>query len=117
MMFIDWNIFTSEFALAPCPENKAIMALTQLEPNQYFQGRCNVEVDTNKFRDLVDMSGYTDPIAIILKFYRDLDATIQDRIAKSGTDRPCNNDFDGWFKAPHQLDLNCLANKAFYYAL
>jgi hypothetical protein len=40
----------------------------------------------------------------------------QDRIMESGTDRPQDRDFDGWFKVAHHLDLNCLANEAFYYA-
>jgi hypothetical protein len=47
------------------------------------------------------MSGYTDPIAIVLKFWRGLNATTQDRIAKSETDRPQDNNFNSWFKATH----------------
>jgi hypothetical protein len=34
------------------------------------------------------MSSYTDPIAIVLKFRRGLNAMMQDNIAESGTDRP-----------------------------
>jgi hypothetical protein len=70
-----------EFASAFCPENEAAMALMWLESNHYFQGRCNVEVYIDKFRDLINMSGYMDPIAIVLKFHRGLNATTQDRIA------------------------------------
>jgi hypothetical protein len=40
----------------------------------------------------------------------------QDRIAESGMDRPGDMDFNGWFKAARRLDLNCLANEAFYLA-
>jgi hypothetical protein len=40
----------------------------------------------------------------------------QDRIAKSGMDRPQDTDFNGWFKAAPCLDLNCLTNEAFHYA-
>jgi hypothetical protein len=50
-----------------CPENKAT---SMLESNWCFQGKQNTEVYTNKFKDLIDLSGYTDPIAIILKFHR-----------------------------------------------
>jgi hypothetical protein len=70
----------------------------------------------DEFKDLVDLSGYTDPIAIMLKFRCSLNPTTQDRIAESGTDRPQDRDFDGWFKAARRLDLNRLANEAFYYA-
>jgi hypothetical protein len=42
----------------------------------------------NEFKDLVDMSGYTDPIAIVLKFHQGLNVMMQDKIAESGTDQP-----------------------------
>jgi hypothetical protein len=60
----------------------------------------------NEFKDLVNLSGYTDPIAIMLKFRQGLNSMTQDRIAESGTDRPSDIDFNGWFKAARRLDLN-----------
>jgi hypothetical protein len=51
-----------------CPENEATTALMRLESNRYYQGKWNVEAYIDKFKDLVDLSGYTDPIAIVLKF-------------------------------------------------
>jgi hypothetical protein len=42
----------------------------------------------HKFKDLVNMSGYIDPIAIVLEFHRGLNVMAQDKIAESGTDRP-----------------------------
>jgi hypothetical protein len=55
----------------------------------------------DEFKDPVNMSGYIDPIAIaiILKFCRGLNVMIQDRITKSGTDRPEDNNHNSWFKA------------------
>jgi hypothetical protein len=88
--------------------------LTGVQP--VLPGQHNVKVYINEFKDLINMSGYTDPIAIVLKFCRGLNAMTQDTIAESGTDRPCDNDFNSWFKAAHQLDLNHLANEAFHYA-
>jgi hypothetical protein len=79
--------------------------------------RCPLtEAYIDEFKDLVDLSGYTDPVAIVLKFCKGLNLMIQDRIAKSGTDRPQDTDFNGWFKAAQCLDLNHLANEAFHYA-
>jgi hypothetical protein len=101
MMFIDWNTFTSEFALVFFPENKAMMALMRLKSDQCFQDRYNIKVYIDKFKDLVDISGYMELIAMILKFCRGLNAMTLDRITKSGTDRPGDNDFNGWFKAAH----------------
>jgi hypothetical protein len=38
------------------------------------------------------MSGYTDAITIVLKFHRGLNVMTQDKITKSGTNRPQDND-------------------------
>jgi hypothetical protein len=77
------------------------IALMRLESEQYFQGRYNVRACVGEFKDLVNMSRYTDPITIVLKFCTGLNVITQDKIAKSGTDRPGDNDYDGWFKATH----------------
>jgi hypothetical protein len=98
MTFIDWNEFTVEILSMFCPENELMTALMRLELEHYFQGRQNVNMYIDKFKDLVDMSGYTDPIAIILKFCRGLNGMTQDWIAESGTDKPCNSDIDSWLK-------------------
>jgi hypothetical protein len=88
MCFASWDEFREEFTAAFCPENEATTALMRLELDRYFQGKQNVEAYIDEFKDLVDLSGYTDPIAIVLKFRRGLNPTTQDRIAESGTDRP-----------------------------
>jgi hypothetical protein len=70
MCFASWDEFRDEFTAAFCPENKATTALMRLESDQYFQAKRNVEAYIDEFKDLVDLSGYTDPIAIVLKFRR-----------------------------------------------
>jgi hypothetical protein len=99
MCFASWSDFTEEFASMFCLENEATTVLMRLKSNRYYQGKQSVEAYINKFKNLIDLSGYTDPIAIVLKFRRGLNSTTQDRIAKSGTDRPGDTDFNGWFKA------------------
>jgi hypothetical protein len=42
------------------------MALMRLESDRYFQAKQNVEAYIDEFKDLVDLSGYTDPITIVL---------------------------------------------------
>jgi hypothetical protein len=86
MAFADWTDFTSGFMSTFCPKNKATSALMRLESDRYFQGQRTIEVYINEFKDLVDMSGYTDLIALVLKFCRGLNAMMQDKIAESGTD-------------------------------
>jgi hypothetical protein len=68
MAFADWTDFTSEFRSTFCPENEATSTLIRLESDRYFQGQRNVEAYIDKFRDLINMSGYTNPIAIVSKF-------------------------------------------------
>jgi hypothetical protein len=105
MCFASWREFTEEFASTFCPENEATTALMQLESDWYFQAKRNVEAYIDEFKDLIDLSGYTDPIAIVLKFHQGLNPTTQDRITESGTDRPSDMDFDGWFKARKKRQL------------
>jgi hypothetical protein len=115
MVFTSWTEFTDEFESIFCPENEATTALMTLESDRYFQGKRNVDAYTDGFRELVALSGYTDPIAIVLKFRRGLQPSTQDKIAESGTDRPKDNDLQGWFQAARRFDLNRLANEAFRY--
>jgi hypothetical protein len=99
MCFTSWHNFTEEFMVTFFPENEVTTALMRLESDRYYQGKWNVEAYIHKFKDLVDLSRYTDPIVIILKFCRGLNSTTQDHIAESGTDRLGDTDFNGWFKA------------------
>jgi hypothetical protein len=94
MCFASWHDFTEEFVATFCPENKATTALMRLESDRYYQGKQNVEVYIDEFKDLVDLSGYMDPIAIVLKFHRGLSLMTQDRIAESSMDRPGDTDFN-----------------------
>jgi hypothetical protein len=116
MCFASWREFTEGFASMFCPENEATTALMRLESDQYFQAKQNVEAYIDEFKDLVDLSGYTDPIAIVLKSHRGLNPMTQDRIAESSMDRLSDMDFNGWFKVAQRLDLNRLVNEAFYLA-
>jgi hypothetical protein len=105
MCFALWSNITEKFVAMSCPENEETMALMRLESNHYYQGKWNMEAYIDEFKDLIDLSRYTDPITIVLKFHRGLNSTTQDHIAKSGTDRPGDMDFNGWFKATRCLDL------------
>jgi hypothetical protein len=99
MCFASWHDFTEEFVVTFCPENEANMALMRLKSDRYFQAKQNVEAYIDEFKDLVNLSSYTDPIAIVLKFHCGLNPTTQDRITESGMDRPRDTDFNDWLKA------------------
>jgi hypothetical protein len=68
MCFASWSDFTEEFTSAFCPENAATTVLTQLESDSYFQGKQNIKAYIDEFKDLINLSSYTDPIAIVIKF-------------------------------------------------
>ena len=44
------------------------MALTKLETPSYFQGHCTVNKYINDFHNLIDHAGYTEGLAIVIKF-------------------------------------------------
>ena len=70
-----------------CPANEASLAIMRLESQKYYQGTRDVDSYIDEFETLVEVSGYTDPIAIVLKFRRGLNPLIQNRIAESGRRR------------------------------
>jgi hypothetical protein len=69
----------SEFTSTFYPENEVIVALMQLESDYYFQGRHNIDTYINEFKDLINMSSYTDPIIIVLKLHKGLNVMTQDK--------------------------------------
>jgi hypothetical protein len=111
-----WSIFRAVFVENFCPENEATTSLMRLESDRYFQGRKTVEEYIDEFETLVDLSGYTEALVIVLKFRRGLAPNIQDKIAELGKDRPADDDPEGWYAAARRYDQNRLANEAFHAA-
>ena len=111
--FPTWATFQSAFTAAFCSENEATHALMRLEGSRYYQGRRTVEEYIDEFEELVDQAGYTDDLAIVMKFRRGLDEAIQNKIAEAGFGRPEDDQPEAWYAAARRLDLNRLANEAF----
>jgi Retrotransposon gag protein/Zinc knuckle len=112
--YASWNAFRTVFVETFCPENEATHAILRLESEKYFQGKRTVDEYVDEFEDLIDLSGYTDEIAIVIKFRRGLNPAIQDKIAESGADRPGDTDAEAWYKMARRYDQNRLANEAFH---
>jgi hypothetical protein len=108
-----WLDFREAFVKTFCPENEATTALMTLESERYYQGKRSVDAYADEFEDLINLAGYTDDLAIVIKFRRGLNPTIQNKIAETGADRPKDNDPSGWYQAARHLDQNRLANEAF----
>ena len=114
--FPDFDDFRMQFVKDFCPENESVTALMRLESARYFQGRRTVDAYIDEFVDLIELSGYTDPIAIVIKFRRGLSPAIQGKIAESGRDQPDDDHMEGWYRAARWFDLNRIANEAFHWS-
>ena len=66
--FADYQEFHQQLELEFCEEDKTTHALMRLKSNQYHQGLHTISELIDEFQELVDLSGLTDPIAIVLKF-------------------------------------------------
>jgi hypothetical protein len=75
--YATWADFKAVFRSTFCLENEATTSLMCLESEHYFQGRWTVDMYIDEFSDLIDLSGYSDPLAIIIKFCRGLNASTQ----------------------------------------
>jgi len=63
-----WDAFQKVFIETFCPENESTHALMYLESDCYFQGKRTVDTYVDEFEDLIDLSGYSDDLVIVLKF-------------------------------------------------
>ena len=84
-----------------------------METTTYFQGKNSVDDYIDKFKDLIDLSGYTEGTTIVVKFRRGLNPEIQDYVAQMMEGRPADDDIDEWYTAASQCDESHRANAAF----
>lgn len=110
--YTTWAEFEKEFSERFIPENEASTALLTLETDSWHQGKKDIYVYMDAFQELVDFSGLTDPLAIVMKFRRGLENSIQTAIAES-RDCPGDRDLDGWKRAASRVYNNRAANKLF----
>jgi hypothetical protein len=80
LRYLLWFAFREDFVKTFCPKSKAQRALTQLETVEYHQGRQTVDKYTDKFRDLTKLAGYTNGLAIVIKFRCGLSQEIRDQV-------------------------------------
>jgi hypothetical protein len=95
-------IFIDEFF----PKNESHRALMTLETTNYYQGKRTMDEYVDSFKDLIDLAGYTEGVAIVMKFRRGLRRDIQDQIAQLANGRPADNNIHAWYNAA----LNCAEN-------
>jgi Retrotransposon gag protein. len=113
LRYATWDAFIEDFKATFYPENEATDALMKLESDHYFQRKRTVDTYVDEFEDLIALSGYSDKLAIVIKFHRGLNPAIQDKIAEMGADRPDDRNPEAWYAAARRFDQNRRANEAF----
>ena len=113
LRFIDWVDFEDKFRKDFLPLNAESTAVNTLETTTYFQGKQSVDDYLDRFRDLIDDSGYTDPKTVVVKFRRGLDRRISSALAGMASDRPSDTDPEAWYKLAVLMDQNRAADEAF----
>jgi hypothetical protein len=118
LWYLSWFAFWEfeDFVKTLCPKSEAHRALTWLETVEYHQGRQTVDEYTDKFQDLIKLAGYTDRLAIVIKFRRRLSREIQDQVATMPVGRPAGDKPEDWYEAPALCDENQITNAAFFSA-
>ena len=69
LCFIDWVNFKEEFQKDFMPLDFEAASVNLLETTLCFQGRQSVDDYLNQFKDLIEVSGYSDPKTIVVKFH------------------------------------------------
>jgi hypothetical protein len=95
-------VFIHEFF----PKNESHCALMTLETTNYYQGKQTMDEYVNSFKDLINLAGYMEGVAIVMKFWHGLRYNIQDQITQLANGRPADNNIHAWYNAA----LNCVEN-------
>jgi len=109
-----WVSFRAAFVEEFFPKNERQRALTRLETSAYHQNRRSMDEYINEFHDLIDLAGYTEGLAIVMKFHKGLRHDIQDQIAQLAHGRPSDSDPSGWYEAALSCAENAEANALFH---
>jgi hypothetical protein len=117
-----WADFRANFVDEFCPKNEAQLSLAKLETAacrvaEYYQGKKPVDKYVDGFRELIEMAGYTEGLAIVVKFHCGLQRDIQDQIALMGFGHPGDDDPEAWYEAAIRCDENRITNAVFHNTL
>jgi hypothetical protein len=80
--------------------------IARLETSTYHQEKCTVEEYINEFHNLIDLAGYMEEMAIVMKFRKGLQTDIQDQIMQLLYRCPDDNEPEEWYK----VAVNCTEN-------
>jgi len=98
-MFATWREFRQKFTEEFCLKNEVQMALTKLETSAYYQSQKSMDEYIDEFRDLIDQAGYSEGLAIVMKFWHGLQWNIQDLIAQLPIGCLADDKLEDWYAA------------------
>ena len=112
-----WKEFRQAFQEEFFPKNERQRALTRLETNSYHQNKRSMDEYVDEFKDLIDVAGYSEGLAIVMKFRKGLRRDIQDQIAQLAHGRPDDGDPSAWYNAALCCAENLESNALFHGAI
>jgi hypothetical protein len=112
--YTDWVNFRMAFKDEFFPKNERQRALTRLETNAYHQNKRSMDEYIDEFRDLIELAGYKEGVAIVMKFRKGLRRDIQDHIAQLAHGRPADSDPQAWYHAALCCAENQESNALFH---
>src|SRR5215470_14707575 len=112
--YTSWNAFRKAFIEEFFPKNERQRALTRLETSAYHQNKRSTDEYIDEFRDLIDLSGYVEGLAIVMKFRKGLRRDLQDQIAQLVHGRPDDADPEAWYAAALVCAENVESNALFH---
>ena len=112
--YTTWDAFHTAFVEEFFPKNERQRALTRLETSAYHQNKRSMDEYVDEFKDLVDLSGYSEGLAIVMKFRKGLRRDVQDQIAQLARGRPDDADPNAWYEAALACAENIEANTLFH---
>ena len=95
--FLDWEDFATAFRTEFTPAHSDALAINRLESTAYYQRARPLDEYVDEFQDLIVDSGYSDPKTIVVKFWRGLNAQIQNSVATMASGRPSDASPEAWY--------------------
>ena len=112
--YATWSAFRQAFIEEFYPKNERQRALTRLETSAYHQNKRSMDEYIDEFKDLIDLAGYKEGLAIVMKFRKGLRRDIQDQIAQLAHGRPADDDPSAWCEAALCCAENLESNALFH---
>jgi hypothetical protein len=111
--YLDWASFKKELRSQFLPLHEHIHAINTLELTAYCQAKWMADVYIDEFEMLVEQAGYSEGLAIVMKFWVGLYPSTQLCITNMLENRPPDDQPTAWYEAAWKVTMAKVANEAF----